>query len=346
VRRDALAIRHLRALLDVLRRPADHPDPRLGSTLARQRDAFRQAQTLVRCFYAVLLFFAATAIREHRRWAEVTTMAPLWPVRWIDAVGIHAGLSLILAVFLFGSFLAALVPHSRTARLLAFAGLLEEMAFRFSFGKIDHFYHAWIWAAFVLVFLPALPGAGERGPSLGLRQRYLATFVGAAALPMLFYSLSGFWKASLAPVQWWRGEVHSFAPDALAYHVAQKLGMGPAPDPIPVFFVDHPYAGWPLFVGHIYLEIFALVAAFRPALYRLWAGGLIAFHVGSGLILGVHFPESVLFLGLFYLASPFQPARLGWRRIAADLPIFGVGFRARAARAPVRRPEQPQLTAS
>jgi hypothetical protein len=325
VKHDAPAVRFVRVVIRLLRGPQDVSQPYAQSPFARQRDAYRRARTLVGCVYAVLLFFAAAAIPTHERWAEVITLAPLWPVCWIDAVGIRAALPAILALFLVGTFLAAVFPHSRTARLLAFVGLLEEMAFRFSFGKIDHFYHAWIWAAFVLVFLPTVPRDGEA--SIALRQRYLTTFLAAAALPLLFYSLAGFWKTSLAPLQWWRGEVHSFSSEALAYHVAQKLGATPAPGAVPAFFVAHPYAGWPLFVGHVYLELFAVVVAFRPALHRLWAAGLILFHVGSSLILDVHFPEAVLLLGVFYLASPFRPERLGWRRVAAALPIVGMPFR-------------------
>jgi hypothetical protein len=325
----------LQFVLRWLRGPQESPPSDAGSTFARQRDAYHHAETLVRCFYAVLLFFAVAAIPTHQRWTDIVTMAPLWPVRWIDVVGIRAALPAILALFLVGTLLAAVFPGSRAARVLAFVGLLEEMAFRFSSGKIDHFYHSWMWAAFVLNFLPAVPR--EHEPSLGRRQRYLTTFVGAAALPMLFYSLAGFWKIGLAPLQWWRGEVHSFAPEALAYHVAAKLGAGPAPNAMAAFFVDHPSAGWPLFVGHMYLELFALVAAFRPALHRLWAVGLIAFHVGSGLILDVHFPEAVLFLGLFYLGSPFRPERLGWRRVGGALPILGIPFRRSGRRSGSRR---------
>lgn len=84
--------------------------------------------------------------------------------------------------------------------------------------------------------------------------------------------------------------------------------------------------------GSLYLELFAFIAVFRPRLHRPWALGLILFHVGSGLVLGIGFPNHVLLLGICGLASPFAAETQRWGETLSDLPLFGDLFRLFRAR--------------
>ena len=87
--------------------------------------------------------------------------------------------------------------------------------------------------------------------------------------------------------------------------------------------IAYPRLGWPLYPLAIYVEVFALLAVFRPRLHRPWGCGLIGLHVGNCCSMGIVFNVNVLLLGLFFVLSPFAPTRLDlwlWR----DLPMVGV----------------------
>lgn len=53
--------------------------------------------------------------------------------------------------------------------------------------------------------------------------------------------------------------------------------------------IEVPELFWPLLLAGIYLELVALVMAFRPSLLRLWGLLIVALHLGSLLILSVAF---------------------------------------------------------
>jgi hypothetical protein len=318
--------------------------PNRGSRhpLRAQRRAFDRASTLVYVFYACNLFYAFRNLRLWRGYLEASALDALWPVAWVEAVGVAPALHGIMAIALAGAFAAALLPHRRVARVLAFVGLLLFHAFINSFGKINHSFHGWVLVAFLLVFLP--DGRHDAlARSVALRQRFLNAFWSAQALVLLIYSMAGGWKLLASIPQIARGEVHCFAPQALSLHIAQRLLQTDSQSLLGPFFVEHPLLGWPAFLLTLYLQTFALWIAFRPSLQRIWAAFLIAFHFMVYLTMSVSFAPQVLLVALLLLVSPFAPEGVDWKRCAAELPMIGrIAERALGLLRPVREPRQPQ----
>jgi hypothetical protein len=243
-------------------------------------------------------------------------------VVWVPLVGIEPGVHFVKALLLVSAVAAALLPQHRSARLAAFLGLFLYHALINSFGKISHSWHAWFLCAFVLVFLPGGP-TSEIARSRRRRQHYLNAFASAQAFQLLFYSMSGIWKILGSAKQIALGEVHSLAPQALSMHIAHRLLRTDSESVLGPLFIENPMISWPSFLVTLYLQAFAIVAAFRPSLHRVWGLALIGFHTVVLLTMAVPFAAPVLLLGIFFLCSPFAPEPFDWRRCARDLPVLG-----------------------
>jgi predicted DCC family thiol-disulfide oxidoreductase YuxK len=289
-----------------------------------------RAYVIVRIFYAALLFFACQGFVESIGLGESLRMDPLWPLFWIRWTGQEAGAPLAQLLFVAGPLLAAWRPESRAARWLAFAGCLTGMAYDNSFGKVGHHLHLWTMTSFLFAFLPREREASD-SPALG--EAALRIFWGAQAALLLTYTLSGIAKVLGAAVQIARGDAYTlFSSSALARHVAERLLMTGEHSLLGNLIVGHPQWGGPALLGAVYLETFALAAACRPSLHRVWGLGLILMHLGIFLSMNVTFSHSILLLGLLLLASPFAMrdgkspslrAPFTWRRRLRDIPLFG-----------------------
>ncbi len=296
----------------------------------RQVRAFDRAYTIVGLFYACNLFAVFQYMLWWRGLSEIREIDPLWPVFWVPWLGIETAVHGIMATVVLGALAAAFLPHRRSARISAFLGLFLYHALLNSFGKIGHAWHAWILCALLLIFLP--DGARSQiARSRAHRQRYLNAFWSAQAMQLVFYSMAGFHKITGVIPQMLRGEVHSFAPEALSYHIAHRLAQTESESILGEAMIAVPSLGWLPFLFAMYLQAFALWVAFRPSIQRPWALGLISFHFVTYLTMDVSFAPSVLLLGLFFLCSPFAPVELDWRRGLRDMPLFG-SFFARWAR--------------
>ena len=296
--------------------------------IRRQRAAYQQATFLVPMLYVVTLFVVMSWLTYWwQQWLDVPTATLLWPIAWLGWVDAHTGAYFIYALAIVGPILAMLMPQKRWTRLLAFVGLLEMAALASSFGKINHSLHAWTSVAFVFIFLPN--GDWERrAASLRERQLFLTTFWGAQALICLFYSMSGLWKLYGAFQQLFAGEMSAFHPYALAYQIATRLMETNSQSMLGPAILAHPWVGWPLLWGAMYIETFALVAAFRPSLHRWWGIGLMLLHLGNVLLLSIPFLENMTLVSLILIFSPFRPAVIDLRAVVRDLPIVGLLLRA------------------
>ena len=301
-------------------RPA--PPAGAGAVLLLHRERFATAQALITAFYAVLLFFALNNLFAWPEYLATTSLTPRWPVFWLRYVDLRSGIGAILWFHLLCALLAVTCSGYRLARILIFCSWLEFLAFRYSFGGINHGDHLGLLLAFVLIFLPA--GWNSSGPAPRRRRaQTLLVFAGCQALIMLTYSMSGAWKAGGVIQQALQGETTYLAPSGLARQVAAKLLADDSTSVLGPWLIEHYWIGWPLMIGAIYLELFALWAAARPSLHRAWGVGLIVLHVSTHLTMGVGFPQNPLWLALFLVLSPFRPEQGGWRRAARDLPLIG-----------------------
>jgi hypothetical protein len=132
--------------------------------------------------------------------------------------------------------------------------------------------------------------------------------------------MSGWLKLVTVPVQLLRHEVCALAPEALARHVANLVLQNNSQPLLADWLVNHPLMSWPLYLGALYLEAFAVLVAFRPALHRVWGGGLILFHLGIGAGMNIWFTPPLFLLALLFLNSPFHQPQTTWRQVLWQLP--------------------------
>jgi hypothetical protein len=298
-----------------------------AGAIARQRGVFRRAYLLVRIYYVLHLCLLVIGITHWGKWPAAQALSPLWPILWVELTRIPTAVYIIVTFSLAAAMLAALFPEKRVIRAILFISLLEFTALYNSFGKIYHTSHAWLAIGFLFIFLPD-GKSKDLESSIAHRQLYLTAFWGALALVLCFYSLAGFWKVIGGIDQLLRGEVHAFAPEALAYQIASRLVKTNSTSIAGPFIIDHPFVGWPLYLSSIYLECFALLAAFRPSLHRFWGLSLILLHIGSYLTMTIGFPRNILILFLFLVCSPFAPSNNRCRTILYDMPMLGWAVKA------------------
>jgi hypothetical protein len=293
----------------------------LDGSFQRRRQALSAAEVTVRVFYAVALFQVCDAERLQSYWSA-TALDPVWCVGWARWTGPAVAGTVVYAAALLSAAACALAPAWTAARVAFALAMLQFGGLANSFGKINHEWHLLCIGAFLLCFLPSGNSAWVRR-STGRVQAYLLAVWSVLGSFFLAYSISGVLKVTVGLVQAASLKPNAFSPSALAYHVAKRLLQTGDSTPLAQVLLRHPALGWPGNLLTLYLETFALVAAFRPRLHRLWALGLILFHIGSGLVLGIGFYHHILLLGVIGLASPFTPSRLDLHAVLLDLPLFG-----------------------
>lgn len=181
---------------------------RLG-IFAAHRARYQQTTALVRAFYIAQIFHLRGLLGRWSDWLELDYFDGLWPLFWVPSAAPQLAIALMAAIFATGIFSASRFPERVLCRLLSFVGLMLAGALENSFGKIDHDYHAWIYVAFLLIFLPA--GGRDLASSIRGRQKYLLVFAGAQASFLMTYTLAGFWKLQVAIQQAMAGAVGVFS---------------------------------------------------------------------------------------------------------------------------------------
>lgn len=293
-----------------------------GTVRLTQEWRLASAQALISAFYAVLLFFAVSDLFSWQEYLSATSLTPRWPVFWLRYVDVRFGVGLILWFRLAGGLIGITLSRHRGARILVCLSLLEFLAFKYSFGAVNHGDHLGLLLTFGLVFLPS-GWSSSQGASRIVEASTLLVFSGCQAFIMLTYSMSGMWKVGGVVQQVIQGQVSYVAPQGLAQQVAAKLLSDGSTSLLGPWLIDHPWAGWPLMIAALYLELFALWAVPRPTLHRVWGLGLILLHLSTHLTMGVGFPQNVLWLSLFFVLSPLRQEGAGWREMARDLPLLG-----------------------
>lgn len=289
-----------------------------AETVAFQRVAYSRACYALRAFYLLSAVWILNTMFAWPGLVDRKAIAELWPARWIQWVGFHNGIKLILVAYLAAALAVLAWPERRAFRLIYALVLLQYMAILNSPAKIDHNLHAWLYCAWIFVLLP--DGGWARRQHLIERFRFLTVFAFAQFAVLFAYTLTGVWKVWEASLALAHGEVGGFSPSGFSYIVAERLLRVDAATVAGPFFVHHTWPGWLLYVGTMYLETASVLIAFRPRLHKLWGFGLIAFHLGTQLVMGITFVENVALLGLLFVFSPFTPERFDLVETLCDLP--------------------------
>jgi hypothetical protein len=309
----------LRALRCWLRGPAR----RRHYSAEVDRRTTTAAYWLVRGYYIFLVTFAFRTLRYlYGAGLSGREIDPLWPIFWIDAQSLAAWANLLAVGFVAAAIAAVVWPDRRAPKLVVAVLYLFCLAFENSFGSINHFAHFGLWVAICFAALPSA-SLDDLHRSRCLRQQYVTVFFLAQCLIGLFYSMSGlrkFFFGFYVP----EGAYSSFAPEALPAMVVQRWLQTDESTLLAQFFLENLWMAQPAYLAVIYLELFTLVAVFRPELHRLWGVALVVFHIGVWMLIGISFDYQPMLVALLYVASPFAPqSHPGFRRILRQLPGFG-----------------------
>ena len=285
---------------------------------------------LARFFYLFAAHEIGTTLRFSYAYRGEPT-DPLWPIsvltsafgpEWLAQTQIIAAAGLIVGL------LAAIFPGSLLWRLGVFLYLFLHAALWNSYGAINHSVHFYIFIAFALLFLPPTVGVPKRMSRKDVLN-CLMVFWFAQTLILLSYSLAGLWKIV-------ESQITLIAPTGFVRIMLSRIMDDVQPD-VPLlmpYLAPYEYPAQILFLSLVYIQLFALLALFRPHLHRPLGIALILFHLGTGWLLNVWFREHVVFLGLFLVFSPMAPDRFSLWAALQSLPILGIPFRLWAARPP------------
>lgn len=290
---------------------------------ARESAVFAHASLVVQFFYIVLIFYAFRALTSLDWPRPVAHFDPLWPIFWADYLPYQAMLILVHAFLFGGALCAAHFARYPSARIVAFLGALFYVSFENSFNSTNPPFYSLLYVLFWFMFLPRVKETSEDTPP-ETRKRFLLIFWITQFTVLSTYTMSGFGKLYDAgyDIITQRG-ITVFSPYALAYYIADWIPRFDQTSLLGPFIIEHPLFGWLPMLITLYLLVFSVWIAFKPDLHRIWAFGLLMFHVMVYLTMSLAFSESLLVLLLLFYASPFQMPHTPWRSMLVGLPLFG-----------------------
>lgn len=273
------------------------------STLARDAKVMERAHTLVSYFY-YLLPVAAFQFVSNPTLGRVNFApmgAPLVWVHWFDLT--YPEVLSIVRLGLLGVALVAPFFHtSRIMRILVCVALWQAHALESSFGDYNHQWYPWLYTAFLFIFLPTQHK--KKGTSFEENRTYLLYVFAAQMTFALIYMLAGTHKVIYSFIQSAAGEVGGLSPTGLSYQVADwvpKLGAEAAYADL---VVSTPEFAFPAYLALILVQIAAPLAVLYPSTQRAWAVCIVAFHIGTYLIMGIQFPQWILLVPLLFFHAP------------------------------------------
>ncbi|NQY99455.1 MAG: hypothetical protein HRT45_02165 [Bdellovibrionales bacterium] len=206
---------------------------------------------------------------------------PLWPITPFKALGIEFILNAVfLGIPLFAG-LAFFRPYKRTLRVGFSALLLVGLAARFSNGKIDHPWHAFLLLSITLAFCPVYRPEHK----LADRLNHWTLFASKFTLATIYFTAALAKFIHLTP----------FNPMAAVHFPLLRWAQERVePNFFGMQMIEHPNLA---FVGFLILETLLLlqilVTPFRK--FQLWQGLLlILFHVSTWLVMQITFLQAMI----------------------------------------------------
>ena len=299
--------------------------------------AYERARWIVQFYYLASAYVAYEicpeifALREQSEAWEL-----LWPVRWIGWLGTGLWPDVVPVACVVASLVAFQFPTKVLPRCLVAVLSILVVALTNSQGAMGHAYYYWAWIGVCFAFLPTTPAVATRE----FRMTYLSVIVATQMLILFFYSLAGLWKTRHGLVVLLNGGEGNFSPRGLALQLADRMLATGTKPLLADLAITYYWISGPAFLGIIYFQFTAVLAALRPRLHLLWAYVLISFHLGTWLLMNIYFPHHILFVGLLFGMSPFLPMKWSFKAVVADMPGMGiVRFVAQLTRGqPVQQP--------
>jgi len=287
-------------------------------------EVFGRCLNVLAGFYAICL---AASLAQLARVSELSTRSlesqyTLWPIQWALCVDTKIAAILITFASVLGSLGAVLFYRWQLARVTCFVTLFLLGALANSFGKINHGFHVLIWVSFIFSFSGPIFQAGRI--TKAEKMSLMRCVWNAQAFVLFFYSFSGLWKVYTVFLQWNAGEVTALHPEALATHIARQIALTSHYGVLGEWVVQHSIVGWPLYVGAIYLELFAICTVADENLKKAWGISLFLMHCGIGLTMDIWFIHQAAVLAVLLINSPFRHSVHGYLQTVANLPPVNV----------------------
>ena len=307
-------------------------DPGPRRTPADFSRAGAEVAWLVRFFYLFIAYTMNTNMSPHT--LPTTPTQPLWPVELLNgllgdgwpALAAKAPITPVICS-LFG-LLAVAFPGRLIWRLGIFLYIFLYVALENSHGAINHSKHFYVYMSFALLFLPSAVGRPSRMSRKAAMNCVMVLWF-AQLMPLLSYSLSGFWKIAHSGAE-------LLTTDGFVRILLDRMMSDTLPVPVLLpFLAKNELLAQFIFLSLIYIQLAAIFALFRPHLHRPLGIVLMLFHLGTAWLLNIEFHQFAVVLGLLFVFSPFAPPSFSLTGLLQSLPLLGIPVRVFAA-----KPEQ------
>ena len=297
------------------------PDASSAPDWGRHAVIFARAQTLVTAFYLFSTYVLARNFLSVQKLPgrDPEAFDAVWPASWAYVTGLDAAAVILSALYIGAVLICLLKPGWLAARALMSLAILQAISFNNSWGAINHGEHAWFWVSFCLLFLPNGRDEGRRA----YRTHYVSAVGGAIAIHLYFYTMSAAYKWLEALPLAVTGQFGGLSLDAMAVTLAGRHIVTDSAPLLAGLIIETPILGWPMYLTVYYVELFAIVAFFRPALHQTWGVILLLFHVSIMLTMQFGSPNLVALNAILLICSPFRPETTSLRRVLRDLPVLG-----------------------
>lgn len=154
------------------------------------------------------------------------------------------------------------------------------MSILFSYGKIHHSEHIWMFSSVIFCFI------AHQEPLSSLRNILVIRLTQTILLS--FYFISGLWKLRELGFSNWR--------EAALEHISHAIaeGNGPGEQLQQLLLQDHVWLVTAGFSLVILFQLSAVFPVFTMKHFKVWGIGAVFFHLSTGVALGIWFSSMAL----------------------------------------------------
>ncbi len=219
-------------------------------------------------------------------------------------------------------FLVLIRIHFRWVKIVYACSLFVLLSVNLAMGVTQIGNIIWLWLATLFCFLPSsVEGVGEK--TRDFKARYNLICFSSLVLVLSCYSLSGIWKfIGSVIVPFFTENISLFNPDSLSYLVSHFLITYRHKTVLGEFATNMSVFGQLSLWLVLYLQLFAVFAAFRSKILVPWVAGLTIFHVINLPLLNLSFEFQTA--ALLFVTFAFTNAEWpkSWKDFFFSLPVL------------------------